>query len=54
MGELCDNARVHGRNDLGVYVAADRVERPRRSFRLAIADLGIGIPEHIRRRRRTR
>jgi hypothetical protein len=48
ISELCDNAYLHGRNDLGTYVAADRIDEPRREFRLAIADLGIGIPEHIR------
>jgi hypothetical protein len=50
LGELCDNALQHGavRNELGAYVAADRVDHPQRLFRLAIADLGIGIPEHIR------
>jgi hypothetical protein len=48
IGELCDNALQHGTNPLGAYVAADRVASPRREFRLAIADLGIGIPEHIR------
>ena len=50
IGELCDNALQHGRNDLGAYIAADRVLEPRREFRLVIADLGIGIPEHIRAR----
>ncbi len=50
ISELCDNALQHGENDLGVYVAADRIETPQRAFRLAIADLGIGIPEHIRAR----
>jgi hypothetical protein len=50
IGELCDNALLHGRNELGVYVAADRVAEPQRQLRLAIADLGIGIPEHIRNR----
>ncbi len=48
IGELCDNALQHGRNELGAYIAADRVLEPRREMRLAIADLGIGIPEHIR------
>jgi len=48
IGELCDNALLHGKNDLGAYVVADRVLEPRREMRLAIADLGIGIPEHIR------
>jgi hypothetical protein len=50
IGELCDNALDHGRNELGAYVAADRVRTEPREFRLAIADLGIGIPEHIRAR----
>lgn len=48
IGELCDNGLIHGHNELGVYVAADRVAEPRREFRMAIVDLGIGIPEHIR------
>ncbi|MDQ3742584.1 MAG: hypothetical protein M3389_16765 [Actinomycetota bacterium] len=50
LSELCDNAIQHGKNELGTYVAADRVLEPARAFRLAIADLGIGIPEHIRAR----
>jgi anti-sigma regulatory factor (Ser/Thr protein kinase) len=50
VSELCDNALQHGRNALGAYVAADRVDAERGEFRLAIADLGIGIPEHIRAR----
>lgn len=48
IGELCGNALQHGANDLGAYMAADRILKPRREMRLAIADLGIGIPEHIR------
>jgi hypothetical protein len=47
VGELCDNAIQHGDRAFA-YVAADRVEDDARCFRLAIADLGIGIPEHIR------
>lgn len=50
IGELCDNALQHGANDLGAYIAADRVTEPQRAFRLTVADLGIGIPEHIRNR----
>jgi anti-sigma regulatory factor (Ser/Thr protein kinase) len=50
LSELCDNAVHHGFNRLGTYVAADRITDPRREFRLVIADLGIGIPEHIRAR----
>jgi hypothetical protein len=50
IGELCDNALQHGRNELGAYIVADRTLAPRRELRLAIVDLGIGIPEHIRSR----
>lgn len=50
VSELCSNALQHGQDALGAYVAADRVEGDSKQFRLAIADLGIGIPEHIRAR----
>lgn len=50
VSELCDNALQHGKNALGAYIAADRVEDTHKRFRLSIADLGIGIPEHIRAR----
>ncbi len=50
ISELCDNAIQHGTNELGAYVVADRTIDPQPCFRMAIADLGIGIPEHIRAR----
>jgi hypothetical protein len=50
VAELCDNALDHGRNALGAYVAPRRVVEPRRQVSIAISDLGIGIPEHIRQR----
>jgi anti-sigma regulatory factor (Ser/Thr protein kinase) len=50
VSELCGNALQHGRHELGAYVAADRVTGDQRAFRLAVVDLGIGIPEHIRHR----
>ena len=50
ISELCDNALQHGKNELGAYIVADRIMEPGREMRLAIADLGIGIPEHIRAR----
>jgi hypothetical protein len=50
IGELCDNALLHGKNELGAYIAADRQLDPSQVLRLAIVDLGIGIPEHIRSR----
>lgn len=50
VAELCDNAIDHGQNDLGAYVAVRRVVEPRRQVSIAIGDLGIGIPEHIRQR----
>jgi hypothetical protein len=50
VAELCDNAIDHGKNPLGAFAAATRVVEPRRQVSLAIGDLGIGIPEHIRQR----
>lgn len=50
VAELCDNAIDHGRNEMGAYVAVRRVVEPRRQVSIAIGDLGIGIPEHIRQR----
>lgn len=50
VSELCGNAIDHGRNALGAYVAVRRVTDPRRQVSIAISDLGIGIPEHIRQR----
>jgi hypothetical protein len=49
VSELCGNALEHGRNGLGAFVAARRETRPRRRVIVAIGDLGIGIPEHLRR-----
>jgi hypothetical protein len=49
VSELCNNALEHGRNELGAYVVADRTtQRGAGQLRVAIADLGIGVPEHIR------
>jgi anti-sigma regulatory factor (Ser/Thr protein kinase) len=51
VSELCGNAVEHGRNEGGYhYVAAVRRTEPRRLVSLAIGDLGIGIPEHLRQR----
>jgi anti-sigma regulatory factor (Ser/Thr protein kinase) len=50
VSELCGNAIEHGSNFLGGYVAVRRVQEPRRQVSIAIADLGIGIPEHLRQR----
>jgi hypothetical protein len=50
VSELCDNAVDHGRNTLGAYIAVRRIIEPRRQVSIAIGDLGIGIPEHIRQR----
>jgi len=49
VSELCGNALEHGRNDLGAFVAVRREVEPRRQVTVAIGDLGIGIPEHLRR-----
>jgi Histidine kinase-, DNA gyrase B-, and HSP90-like ATPase len=48
VSELSQNAVEHGRSDLGCYVAAQRYPAES-SLRLCIADLGPGIPEHLRR-----
>ncbi|HKF83840.1 MAG TPA: ATP-binding protein [Solirubrobacterales bacterium] len=50
MSELGGNAIDHGENDLGSFAAVRRITEPRRQVSIAIGDLGIGIPEHIRRR----
>jgi len=47
---LCGNAIEHGANPLGAYVAVRRTTDPRRQISVAIGDLGMGIPEHIRQR----
>ena len=47
-GEMCDNATTHGASDVGfAYLSAQRYQQSR--CVLAIGDLGIGIPDHIRR-----
>lgn len=50
VAELCDNAMDHGKNPIGAYVAVQRTTDPRRQVSIAISDLGMGIPEHIRQR----
>lgn len=48
VSELCGNAIDHGYNSLGAYAAVRRVVEPRRQVSIAISDLGMGVPEHIR------
>ncbi len=50
VSELCGNAVEHGRNPLGAHVCSLRAREPRRLVSIAISDLGIGIPEHLRSR----
>jgi hypothetical protein len=50
VSELCANAVEHGRNGLGAYVAVQHLRKPRSQVSIAISDLGIGMPEHIRQR----
>lgn len=50
VSELCANAIDHGENDLGAFAAVRRVTEPKRQVTIAISDLGMGVPEHIRRR----
>jgi hypothetical protein len=48
VSEMTDNATTHGWSNVGVsYVAAQRYRADR--CVLVVGDLGIGIPEHIRR-----
>jgi len=49
ISELCGNAVEHGVNPLGCYLAAQRYQGPRKTV-LALGDLGIGIPGHMRER----
>jgi hypothetical protein len=49
VSELAGNAVEHGRSESGCYVAAQRY-RSQKRLTLAIADLGIGVPEHVRQR----
>jgi hypothetical protein len=50
VSELCANAIEHGHNGLGAYVAVQHLREPRSRISIAISDMGIGIPEHIRQR----
>lgn len=47
VAELGDNAVSHGRNGLGISVACS-LDDLRPGIHLAVGDLGMGIPEHIR------
>jgi hypothetical protein len=49
IGEFGDNAVSHGRNELGLRIAASAGGEDAQEVVLAIGDLGVGIPEHIRR-----
>lgn len=46
--ELCGNGVEHGQNDLGCYLAAQRYGGAKRRTVLALGDLGIGVPTHMR------
>lgn len=49
VSELANNAVEHGENRLGSYVSVRRVsDRDGKRVEVAVADLGMGIPEHIR------
>lgn len=49
VAELCGNAAEHGGDSrIGAYIAAQRYQNSRCS--LAISDLGIGVPTHLRQR----
>jgi hypothetical protein len=48
VSELCNNAVEHGANQFGAYIAVRRAAEPQPKVSIAICDLGIGIPEHLR------
>lgn len=50
VSELCGNALEHGRNATGALVCVRRITEPRPIVAIAVSDLGMGIPEHIRQR----
>ncbi len=50
VSELCGNSIEHGRHGSGALVCVRRVTEPRPTVSIAISDLGMGIPEHIRQR----
>jgi hypothetical protein len=50
VSELCGNAIDHGEHELGAFAAVRRTTVPKPQVTVAIGDLGIGIPEHIRQR----
>jgi hypothetical protein len=51
VSELCNNAVEHGASPQGAYIAVRRVAEPQPQVSIAISDLGIGIPEHLRQQR---
>jgi hypothetical protein len=51
VSELCNNAVEHGANSLGAYIGVRRFTEPQPRVSIAISDLGIGIPEHLRQQR---
>lgn len=50
VSELASNALQHSGADLGVCLSMRRRTQPRIHVELSIGDLGIGVPEHLRRR----
>ena len=49
VSELANNAVEHGANQFGSYVAVRRLsDEDGRRVLVAVADLGMGIPEHMR------
>jgi anti-sigma regulatory factor (Ser/Thr protein kinase) len=50
VSELCQNALEHGENSFGCVTCASRGDdRGSRRFTFAVGDLGVGVPDHVRR-----
>ena len=47
--ELCGNGLEHGGSELGCYLAAQSYRGGNRRTVLSVGDVGVGVPEHMRR-----
>lgn len=56
LGELVDNATTHGESEVGTFLCAQQYTGMTSGLEpgiwIGVADAGVGIPDHLRRRRR--